>query len=55
METIQGPSLPDAQGALLKEVLSSSISAANTEIAAVLQPLAAQREGGQGNIPQDQC
>jgi len=44
-----GTKLPDPQGALSKEVPSSSISAANTEIATVLQP------GGQGNIPQDQC
>ena len=32
-----GTNLPDPQGALSKEVPSSSISAANTEIAAVLQ------------------
>ena len=36
-----GTKLPDPQGALSKEVPSSSISAANTEIAAVLQPSAA--------------
>ena len=36
-----GTKLPDPQGALTKEVPSSSISAANTEIAAVLQPSAA--------------
>ena len=36
-----GTKLPDPQGALSKEVPSSSISAANTEIAAVFQPSAA--------------
>jgi len=36
-----GTKQPDPQGALLKEVPSSSISTANTEIAAVLQPSAA--------------
>ena len=36
-----GTKLPDPQGALTKEVPSSSISAANTEIATVLQPSAA--------------
>ena len=36
-----GTELPDPQQALSKEVPSSSISAANTEIAAVLQPSAA--------------
>ncbi len=33
--------LPDPQGALSKEIPLSSISAANTEVAAVLQPSAA--------------
>ena len=36
-----GTKLPDPQGALMKEVPSSLISAANTEIAAVLQASAA--------------
>ena len=36
-----GTNLPDPQGALSKEVPSSLKSATNTEIAAVLQPLAA--------------
>ncbi len=36
-----GTKLPDPQGVLSKEVPSSSISAANTEVAAVLQPSAA--------------
>ena len=36
-----GTKLPDPQGALSKEAPSSSISAASTEIAAVLQPSAA--------------
>ena len=36
-----GTKLPDPQGALSKEVPSSLISAANTEIATVLQPSAA--------------
>ena len=36
-----GTKLPDPQGALTKEVPSSLISAANTEIATVLQPSAA--------------
>jgi len=36
-----GTKLPDPQGALTKEVPSPLISAANTEIAAVLQALAA--------------
>ena len=43
-----GTNLPDPQGAFLKEVPSSSTSAANTEIAAVLQPLAAGVKGVRG-------
>jgi len=39
-ENYPGTKLPDPQRALLKEVPTSSISAANTEIAAVLQPSA---------------
>ena len=37
----KGTNLPNPQGALPKEVPLSSISAANTEVAAVLQPSAA--------------
>ena len=43
-----GTNLPDPQGALSKEVPSSSISAANMEIAAVLQPSAAGTKGVRG-------
>ena len=39
-ENYPGTKLPDPQGALSKEVPSSLISAANMEIAAVLQPSA---------------
>jgi len=44
-----GTKLPDPQGALSKEVPSSLISAANTEIAAVLQPLAAGTKAFRGS------
>jgi len=40
-----GTKLPDPQGVVSKEVPSSLISAANTEIAAVLQPSAASVKG----------
>ena len=43
-----GTKLPDPQGALSKEVPSSSISAANTEIVAVLQPSAASAKAVRG-------
>jgi len=43
-----GTKLPDPQGGLSKEVPSSLISAANTEIAAVLQPSAASTKAVRG-------
>ena len=43
-----GTSLPDPQGELAKEVPLSAISAANTEVAVILQPSAAGTKAARG-------